>query len=157
VGADGRRWTTTAWRFRDAGGGLCARARRGDSFSLSCHGTLQVVDSLWNHGVNPYVAIAGGQGDYAVFGFTRGDATAVRVTGLDGRIWDARLSRPWTTVWRGRRGNHLKRFRRLPRSIEARAFLAVLSGPHPSQRPGRPSGLGFQTTLVDGRTLVQKP
>jgi hypothetical protein len=157
VGADGRRWTSTAWRRPD--GGLCASARRARLVSLSCHGALQVVDNLWNRGVNPYVAIAGKRGDYAVYGFTRGDAIALSVTGPDGRIWDARLSRPWTTVRRGRRGNHLKRFRRLPRSIRARAFLAVLSGPRPDQRPRRSLGVGFRfrTTLVDGRTLVQKP
>jgi hypothetical protein len=158
VAADGGRWTSTAWRGPD--GGLCASARRAHdrrSFSLGCHGRLGVVDNLWNRGVNPYVGTAGKRDDYVVYGFTRGDATALRVTGPDGRIWDARLSRPWAMVWRGRRGNHLKRFRRLPRSIRARAFLAVLSGQRPGQRPRKSLGIGFRTTLVDGRTLVRMP
>lgn len=154
-GAEGRRWTSTAWRASD--GGLCARAHRAKdprSLSIGCHGSLQVIDNLWHDGVNAYVGTAPKRPrDYAVYGFVRDDATRLRVVGPDGRIWDAQLSRAWTTVRRGRRGNHIKRFRRLPSSMKARAFLAVLSGRSPSSRPG----LGFRTSLADGRTLVQQP
>jgi hypothetical protein len=155
TGPDGIRWTSTAWR--DSDGGLCATARRADdrrSFSLGCHGKLQVVDSLWHDGVNPYVTNSYRRpGEYAVFGFAHGDATGLTVTGPDGRVWDARLSRAWTTVHRGRRGDHIERFRLLPRSLKARAFLVVLPGRSPDQRPD----LVFRTTLADGSTLIREP
>jgi hypothetical protein len=151
AGADGRRWTSTAWRGSD--GELCARAQRAKdrrSFSLGCHGALQAIDNLWHDGVNAYVGGTRGRPrEYAVYGFVRGDATGLEVVGSDGRIWDARLSRPWTTVRRGRRGDHIEHFRRLPRSLKVRAFLVVLSGRSPNKAPG----LGFRTTLTDGRTL----
>jgi hypothetical protein len=153
TGPDGKRWVSVAWRQPD--GGLCANVmgtKRHSVTSVGCHGSLQLIDEFSHHGAMPYVDGAGkAKAGFAVYGTVRGDAQAVTVVAPDGRLWNAQLSPVWTTV-RRHTGNHLKRFRKLPRSMPARSFLAVLPGKAPIG--GR--GLELRTTLADGRVLVHK-
>lgn len=71
-------------------------------------------------------------GGQAVYGLARADLRRLGVRDTTGRLWEAELSRPWTT-WR-RRPNDLAatprrfrpRFAGLPRSVPVRAFIAIL-------------------------------
>jgi hypothetical protein len=134
---------------------LCVKLRDGRGAplaGLSCWGGLPLIDQLVRKGtVGSIHAGPGARGCCAGYGFARGDAVAVEVVAPGGGSWTAKLSPAWTTV-RRRGGGHLRRFRRLPERIRARAYLAVL----PNEPALETDGVEVRTTLADGRVLTHK-
>jgi hypothetical protein len=149
TGLRGVRWTTRTWR--SVAGAFCASAvphgveepKLEDMYMIgkprlsSCISPAELgrFRSIVRDGAAGAITKAprsrsgGGQ---AVYGLAALDVRRLQVRDTNGRLWDARLSRPFTT-WR-RRPNDLAatprrfrpRFAGLPRSIRVRAFIAVL-------------------------------
>ena len=127
---------------------------------LQCSGPLAVVNALERYGAALYLSNFNprrerGKRSVAAFGFARADARALSVVDSRGRRYEARLSRPWTTVVR-RRGDldgvtgHLReRLTRLPHRMPIRSWIASLDvPPEPLDR-----GLALTVRLADGDVL----
>jgi hypothetical protein len=160
------------WRsvgYRGERGTLCtAAAPAGDRLiragMLQCSSPLALVNALTRYGAALYVSNFNprrerGRRSVALFGFARGGARAIAFVDRRGRRYEARLSRPWTTVGRrpgdlaGLDGELLRRLERLPRRVRARSFIASADVPPVPLD----AGLRMVVELSDGRILRSGP
>jgi hypothetical protein len=137
-----------AWRsvgYRGEAGTICtAAAPAGERLMrialLQCSAPLAVVNAVTRYGAALYLSNFNprrerGPRTVAAFGFARADATGVTIVDQRGRRYEARLSRPWTTVTRrpgdlaGVGGALRRRLERLPKSVRVRSYIASLDVP----------------------------
>lgn len=156
------------WRsvgYRGQRGTLCnAAAPAGERLitagKLQCSAALAVVNALTRYGAALYVSDFNprrerGRRSVALFGFARAGVGAIAIVDRRGRRYQARLSRPWTTVVRraddlvGLDGALRRRLERLPRSVRVRSFIASADvPPEPLD-----AGLKMVVKLENGRVL----